>query len=240
MTTRDEADAPNMWLQRRARALASMNPHDGRPMPVDGLLIAGGQGKRAGGPKALKQTEAGLLWRVQVALLLAAGCDHVVAVLHPDALPASAPPGATLAAASPTAAMFSSLQLGLATLAGRADPATMPVWAEAPARTQGPRRAVLVLPVDCPMPAREVAAQLLAAAMVAGPEGWQVARPRYKDRHGHPLLLSPAFAEGLLKQEAATARLDQLIRALPRAESISVPVADAAVLANFNRDGFSQ
>lgn len=201
---------------------ASEGPTEAIPAAIHGLLIAGGHGRRAGGPKALIQTAEGLLWRVQVARLQQAGCEQVVAVLHPTALPAAAPPGTTLVAAAPDAPMFASLQLGLATLATSTPDSPLPV---------------LMLPVDCPMPAMSVTADLLAAVGQVGTAPWQVARPRHGQRHGHPLLLAPSFCQLLRQQDPNQARLDRLIAAQPAAQALSVPVADAGILANFNGDG---
>lgn len=219
---------------------ANHKAHQAPPFEFDGLLIAGGHGRRAGGPKALKQTEEGPLWRVQVARLQGAGCAHVVAVLHPQALPDSTPPRTTLVAAAPDAPMFSSLQLGLATLARCA---SQPHDAAAPenhAATPGLMRPVLVLPVDCPMPAPTVAVDLLAATRGEAADAWQVARPRYGRRHGHPLLLAPSFARRLLDQDSTMARLDRLIGAMAADQALSVQVADEGILANFNHDGISR
>lgn len=188
---------------------------------VNGLLIAGGHGRRAGGPKALIALQDRLLWRVQVERLLAAGCRSVVAVLHPLALPAEAPTGVTLARADPDAPMFVSVQAGLRALAG-VEPAP-----------------TLVLPVDCPMPGASVSAALLTAAQDAEPGGWRVIRPRYEGRHGHPLLLAQEFTAALLTKDGSRYRLDRLIAGLPRGQALSIDVADAAILANFNRDGLT-
>jgi len=98
-------------------------------------------------------------------------------------------------------------------------------------------RAVLLLPVDCPMPGAEVVAALLARARQADSTGWAVIRPRHGGRHGHPLLLSADFAERVLTAPDADQRLDRWIASLPPGEALAVEVHPDAVLANFNFDG---
>jgi CTP:molybdopterin cytidylyltransferase MocA len=54
---------------------------------VLGLLLAAGEGRRAGGPKALRRDVAGVPWVVRAAqVLLDGGCDHVLVVLGAAAL----------------------------------------------------------------------------------------------------------------------------------------------------------
>ncbi len=189
------------------------------------LVLGGGQGRRAGGPKALKvHSQTGeLLWRWQRRLILA-DASQVVSVLHPGAWQGLQPPQADegAVAADPDAEAFDSLQRGLAAC----DP-TLPV---------------AVLPVDCPWPGRAVLAALLQRAeaptlpvlavrpVVNTPSG---------PRGGHPLLLLPAALPLLLALDPQTARLDHWLRDLgPRAAD--APVSDPAVLANHNLDGVAR
>ncbi len=208
-------------------------PSPERPPPtLLGLLIAGGHGRRAGGPKALRQVGGDLAWRAQARALLAAGCDEVVAVLHPDAWqPAwttqadpSATPGVRCVGADPDAPMFASVQRGLAAMADAADAR----W--------------VLLPVDCPMPDAAVLRALRdaadAAADAAEDAAWSVARPFVATasgpRFGHPLLLAPVAAAALRAMDAAEARLDRWIAGLDGAARLDVEVADAGILANHN------
>lgn len=200
------------------------------PLAATGLLLGGGHGRRAGGPKALKQLDDVPLWRHQARRLRAAGCTDVVAVLHPDAFPAAldAPEAGVVAVRSdPDAAAFASLQRGLAAVPGD--------------------RSALVLPVDCPCPPRAVAVALVAAGLAARLRAtrWLAARPVVRTaadlppRAGHPVLLAPAFCAQLAVANPETARLDHLLAALAAAERLDVEVATDAILANFNRDGLS-
>lgn len=204
--------------------------HGGSPRPLLGLLIGGGHGRRAGGPKALRAVDGVWAWQHQVAAMREAGCDEVVAVLHPDAfvppyLPATAP-GAIAIAADPDAPMFASVRLGLQRLVDH------PRW---PAIA-----GVALLPVDCPMPAAAVLAALAragAAASVAG-HPWACARPVVMTangpRFGHPLLIAPPAAAELATADPATTRLDHWLAALPAAMRLDVPVVDLGILANHN------
>lgn len=204
------------------------------------VLLAGGRGRRAGGPKAIKIRDGEVLWRWQVDQLLAQGCDAVAAVLHPDAW--LRPPAAdklahgldprTVAAVpgSPGAAQFASLQRALGALPGRA--AGLPV---------------LVLPIDCPCPPRRVAVALLATTLEARLRGqdWRAARPcfardPYARAFGHPVLLAPAWLTELLAADPQEARLDHLLSGLPPEQLCQVQVYDPGVLANFNRNGVDQ
>jgi molybdopterin-guanine dinucleotide biosynthesis protein A len=196
--------------------------------PVTVLLLGGGQGRRAGGPKALKIIiESGqLLWRVQRQAVLH-DAVAVVAVLHPDAWRGPQAPGLGEIAvpADPEAEPFDSLQRGL--------------------RACDPRMPVAVLPVDCPWPGRDVLATLLHASQVGNFTQLQLlaVRPQLATpqglRGGHPLLLLPPALPLLLDLNPKIARLDHWLRDLgPRC--CNVPVTDAAILANFNGDGFSR
>ncbi len=201
------------------RPAASPEPPGG----LVGLLVAGGHGRRAGGPKALKPMQGELLWRWQVQRMRRAGCAHVAAVLHPTALPAEDLAHVSALRADADAPMFASVQLGLRAL-----------------QTMTPTAAVLLLPVDCPMPNPAVAHALWAAAEASPSPQWAVVRPRYGGRHGHPLLLAPRCVARLLEEAPASGRLDRLLQALPEGQALTVDVDSADVLANFNVDGVTR
>ncbi len=216
-------------------AMSSATDPNVAPSPPDpaaaAVLLAGGHGRRAGGPKALICWEDDLLWRWQASRLVQVGCRPVVAVLHPDAfLPQHARPDLPQVLTLPSdadAPQFASLQRGLRRLSQ--------------AGHDGP---VLLLPVDCPCPDRQVFAGLVAAWQAVGSA--RVARPEVvvpgpdglpQVRHGHPVLLDPDAVRELLALDGATSRLDHWIAGLPPEARVDVPVRDASVLANFNRDG---
>lgn len=195
------------------------------PSPLCGLLLAGGHGRRAGGPKALKRLDGALLWRVHAEALFAAGCASVVAVLHPTAMPDPAasdadapdvdagPRWLRCVQADADAPMFASLQRGLAQI-DAAD-------------------AVLLQPVDA---GRVDPATATALRSAANASAW-VVRPRYGTRTGHPLLLLPPACAALRALDPRDGRLDHWIAALHVERRRDVEVDDPAVLANYNRDG---
>lgn len=191
---------------------------------VDAVLLAGGRGRRAGGPKALKVFDGELLWRWQAGRLLAAGVRRVAAVLHPAALTPPATPIADciVLSSAPAAEMFISLQQGLRALA-----------------KSGQRHAVMVLPVDCPLPGRQVTDALLTAA--ASRDDWLVVAPQLVSgpnggRRGHPLILARSLCATIVAA-GPDSRLDHMLAKLPAAARIDVPVDDDAILANRNRWG---
>jgi|ETNmetMinimDraft_26_1059896.scaffolds.fasta_scaffold54920_2 CTP:molybdopterin cytidylyltransferase MocA len=197
-----------------------------------GLLLAGGHGRRAGGPKALKPMAGQPLWRWQARRMRAAGCAHVAAVLHPTALWTEAEAHLSMVPADADAPMFASVQAGLRVLQG--------LTPTNDATSGWHRPLVLMLPVDCPMPEVAVVTALLSAVDTVQSAPWSVVRPRHEGRHGHPLLLAPAFVQRLLGEDPRSARLDLLIRALPARQALSAEVDMPGVLANFNFDGVAR
>lgn len=148
-------------------------------MPVAGLLLAAGSGRRFGRPKALVDTGDGP-WVLR-ALDVMAGLDPVVVVVGAaaDEVVALLPPG-TRSVHNPDAAsgMGSSLRVGLAAL----DPATA--------------TAALVMLVDLPDVRAEVLHRVLTAAPVTPAT---LRRAAYDGTPGHPVLLGadhwPAAAD---------------------------------------------
>lgn len=200
------------------------------------LLLGGGQGKRAGGPKALKLVDGRPWWRLQVQAMARDGLT-AVAVLHPDAWQSSEP-------LDPEASSEDSAHPALC-LTVRSDPAE-PAFGSLLRGLEAlpPAVATWVLPVDCPWPGAAALRPLTQA--IEGNRFWAVL-PEAQDgdgswRGGHPVWLSErAVAE--LRTLAGTARsdgrLDEWLRRRG-SEVARVQVADAAVLANHNLDGFSR
>lgn len=193
-----------------------------KPSCLAGVVLGGGHGRRAGGPKAVKIVGGRPWWRLQVEAL-AVVARPVVAVLHQDAWTTLEPPtDQDLALRSdPDAAMLASLQQAIAVL---------------PDDTQA-----LVLPVDCPF-AGDLVVTALRAATHQRPD-WLAARPVVFTpdgvRGGHPLLLSEAGLRAVAALNPHTDRLDHWLHGLGAAR-IDVPLADTAVLANFNLDGVTR
>ncbi len=109
---------------------------------------------------------------------------------------------------------FSSLQVGVHALKG--DDASL--------------GAAYVLPIDVPAPDESV-----WRALAAGADGADASVPVFDGRGGHPVLCSAALLDDILATslDAPDARLDAKLRG--RKSVRRVDVADARVLANFNR-----
>ncbi len=209
------------------------------PVPAQrdwALLLGGGQGQRAGGPKALKLVDGRPWWRLQCEAMLADGLAPV-AVLHPGAWLGGEPPQTAAAAGTngdqaaicavpsdPAEPAFCSLLRGLQAL-----PSGCGTW---------------MLPVDCPWPGA-AALQPLLPAIGSGSFWAVVPVARAADgrwRGGHPVWLSArAVAElrSLTDLARTEGRLDEWLRRRTT-EVARIAVADAAVLANYNLDGTSR
>jgi CTP:molybdopterin cytidylyltransferase MocA len=145
-----------------------------------GLVLAGGAGRRMGGPKALLRDEAGTPWVVRTVRVLHEGGVHEVVVVVGAA--ADEVRAALLAAALPDdvvrlvvaedwdEGMGASLRAGLHRLAGSDDVT-----------------AALVCVVDTP---GLTAAVIRRVAALAGPD--VLARATYRGKPGHPVLLGSA------------------------------------------------
>lgn len=136
-------------------------------MPLAGVVLAAGQGRRMGRPKALVRD-----WLPRaVDALTGGGCDRVVVVLGASAELVSAPAGVDVVVAPDWAdGLSASLRAGLR--------ACSPTSADA---------AVVTL-VDLPDVNAAVVARVVAAA--SGPEA--LARATYAGRSGHPVVLGRA------------------------------------------------
>jgi nicotine blue oxidoreductase len=133
-------------------------------MTVAGVVLAGGAGRRFGGPKALVVLDGRRLVDRAVALLAAGGCDPVVAVS--GAAPFAVPGALVVPNPDWDEGMGSSLRAGLAALDGTA-------------------AAVVVIPVDTPWLGPESVRRVIAAHEA----GATVAAATYGGKRGHPVLL---------------------------------------------------
>jgi CTP:molybdopterin cytidylyltransferase MocA len=163
---------------------------------VLGLLLAAGEGRRAGGPKALRRDEAGVPWVVRGAqVLLDGGCDHVLVVLGAAALdvePLLRDRDDVTTAWCPewSEGMGASLRTGLR-------------WSLDVAGDEDGQQvdAALVHLVDLPDVGADVVARVIARATGPG----ALARAAYGGRPGHPVLLGAAHWAAVL--ESATGDL---------------------------------
>ena len=173
-----------------------------------GLILAGGEGVRFGGPKAFAELEGGRTFlEACAATLMAAGASPVVATLPPGTGNPDIDGVDALTLPEPGMDMFGSLRTGLGRLMGAEG------WQQ-----------VAVLPVDHPLVRAEtvqVLASVDASAIV----------PSYQGKHGHPICISrdvvTKIAEGLL--DGPTLR--DVLRAV---DAVDIEVDDRGVVANCN------
>ena len=175
---------------------------------IAGLVLAGGEGRRFGGPKAWAKLPDGRTFLEACAAALAgAGVRPIVATLPPG----SEDPGIAgleaLALPRPDLDMFASLRLGLERVLHDEE------W----------RRAA-VLPVDHPL-VRSATVAALAAA-----EGRAVI-PSFRGKHGHPVVVDRETALGIVSGELPGPTLREVLAA---AGASTLPVDDPAVTANCN------
>ena len=173
-----------------------------------GLILAGGEGKRFGKPKAFATLDDGRTFLEACAGTFAeAGAAPVVATLPPD----TEDPGIDGLTAVPLPVsgldMFASLAIGLESLMD----------------SDGWQR-VAVLPVDHPL-VRAATIQVLAR------EESPAIVPSFNDKHGHPVCFSRVVAEMIVRGEYTGPTLRHVLRAVG---AVDLPVDDPGVVANCN------
>ena len=171
-------------------------------MTVAGLLLAAGEGRRFGGPKALVRDADGVPWvRERVAALVAGGCSPVLTVLgaHADEVAALLPDDVVPVHASDWAqGMGASLRVGLLAVAN----------------IEPQPDAVLVALVDTPGLTAAVVTRLLSAAGNAATS--VLAQACYDGTPGHPVLIGRDHWDGV----ASSARGDRGARDYLRARAV--------------------
>jgi CTP:molybdopterin cytidylyltransferase MocA len=150
---------------------------------VAGLVLAGGAGRRFGGPKALVIFDGERLVDRAVRLLNTGGCDPVVVVS--GAAPLNVAGALVVPNPDWPEGMGSSLRAGLASLA--ADPVT------AVSLAVGQATAVAVVPVDTPW----LGVEAVRRVIMAHHDGAAVAAATYDGKRGHPVLLGRVHWEAV-------------------------------------------
>ncbi|MBI4873547.1 MAG: nucleotidyltransferase family protein [Acidobacteria bacterium] len=176
-------------------------------MKIAGVILAAGQSRRMGRPKAL------LDWRGDTVLgrmtgLLGAVCEPLIVVLgyHAEDVGAAAGRAIRVLNPNPEQGMLSSLQCGLRAVPGEAD-------------------AVFFTPVDYPG-IQPHTVEALAAALRASPA--PLALPVCGGRRGHPVAIRRALIEEILALPAGAQPREAIHRHLDQA--VLVEVADPGIL----------
>lgn len=175
---------------------------------VAGLILAGGEGSRFGGPKAWARLPDGRCFLEACAMVLReAGASPIVVTLPPG----SPDPGIeglqALSLPEPGLDMFTSLLIGFRSISED------PGW-----------QRLAVLPVDHPL-VRPRTVRVLAAARGAA------AVPSFDGKHGHPVCLSRRLVDKLKFGELEGRNLREVLHSVAR---IEVHVDDPGVIANCN------
>ncbi len=140
-------------------------------MKFAGLILAGGLGKRWGGPKAWARLPDGRCFLEACnTTLQTAGADYVIATLPPDSKDPEIDGLDVLVLQQLALDMFASMRCGLASLIEN------PSW-----------QTVIVLPVDHPFVNQQTIVDLAQA-------GHAASIPSFRAKHGHPLAISLAVA----------------------------------------------
>ena len=175
---------------------------------VAGLILAGGEGRRFGGPKAWAGLPDGRTFlEACSATLLEAGAVRVVTTLPPES------PDPEIAGLHPFALpahgldMFGSLRFGLIYLIQSED------W-----------QRLAVLPVDHPLVRRESVRALAAA-------GGRAVVPSYRGKHGHPIVIDREVAVSIVCGDFDGPTMREILRAVG---AIDLEVDDPGVTANCN------
>jgi CTP:molybdopterin cytidylyltransferase MocA len=174
---------------------------------VAGLILAGGAGRRWGGPKAFARLPDGPTFLEACASTLhLAGLRPIAATVPPQSDEVEIAGLETFPLPASGLDMFSSLRHGLQRLTSDT------TW-----------NSVIVLPVDHPMVAEATVRRL---ASTGGP-----AIPSYHGKHGHPVSLSRELAENIAARRLPGPTLREVLKDGPFVE---IAVDDAGVVTNCN------
>lgn len=173
-----------------------------------GLILAGGEGRRFGGPKAWAGLPDGRTFlEACSAALFGAGADRVVATLPPESSDPEIAGLQALPLPEPNLDMFGSLKIGLNHLIQSED------WER-----------LAVLPVDHPLVRSETVRTLAAA-------GARAAIPSYRGKHGHPIVIDREVAVAIVCGDFDGPTMREILRAVA---AIALEVDDPGVTANCN------
>jgi CTP:molybdopterin cytidylyltransferase MocA len=173
------------------------------------IVLAAGEGRRMGGPKALLVLDGEPLVSSHVARLREVGCRTIVVVVRHEVAAEVRLLLADISEArvvcAETDSMAASLTVGLESVC------------------MDSSQPIIVAPVDALPVSRSTLDALLKAVMV---DPVQVATPRYRNRSGHPIVARGGLLQVFLQQYSGTLR--DLLRSA-EAQRRWVDVDDAAV-----------
>lgn len=173
-----------------------------------GLILAGGEGSRWGGPKAWAKLPDGRTFLEScLEILRTAGAQPIVATLPPGTDDPGLDGLVTVALQKPGLDMFASLVTGLDRLIENPD------W-----------RGVAVLPVDHPLVGPNTVSAL-------ADETVRAAIPSFNGKHGHPVCLARSVAESIVGGKLIGPTLREVLRSV---DAVNVAVDDLGVITNCN------
>jgi len=173
-----------------------------------GLILAGGEGKRWGGPKAwARLPDRRTFLQSCFDTLAAAGADPIVGTLPHQAEKPELDGLEAVPLPEPGLDMFASLKIGLIHLV------EFPEWGVA-----------AILPVDHPLVRANAVANLAKTSASA-------AIPSYQGKHGHPIVIDRGVVTAIVRGEFAGPTLREVLREVG---AVDVEVDDPGVIANCN------
>ncbi len=176
--------------------------------PTAGLILAGGMGRRFGGPKAFAHLPDGRTFLEACAeVMLRGGLAPLAATLPPEVNGTIPPSVQPLQLPLPDLDMFASLKIGLQYLAKDLS------W-----------HRLILLPVDHPL-------INVATITALATQDCPAAIPSLHGRHGHPIMISRSIAEAIAEGRLPGPTLREILRTAPAQD---VPVEDNGIRANCN------
>jgi CTP:molybdopterin cytidylyltransferase MocA len=173
-----------------------------------GLILAGGEGTRWGGPKAWAELPDGTTFLERCfEILKEAGAEPIGATLPPGSDESKIRGLLTVVLPQPGLDMFASIKVGLTRLVD------FPDWDR-----------TALLPVDHPLVTPESVTMLADSAASA-------AIPSFGGKHGHPVCLDRSVAEMIVSGGLIGPTLREVLRSV---ETTDVPVDDIGVISNCN------